>query len=226
MRRVISWAGALEQPWTAAAHPDFETVVTTHYDKYIGTPAITDKVYLVAGNAIDCWRSGLGKYALVVVQILLEGNKDENGKKLPGTGRTKDEMASLARSLRKNDNFLYESWENGNSRRICDDSFTSGVYRSSLMLAMIAENLRKGGHCDDSLALVLQVQRALRFFKTGELVTPSETGQKPASYYLGASSDLLSTDKQAKILELATASAGEAAETDSDGSDGRGGTEP
>ncbi|KAJ7080298.1 hypothetical protein C8R44DRAFT_992479 [Mycena epipterygia] len=72
---IIDWAGSLDAPFTAAAHPDFRSVVEEAWSDNFPAYEITDAVYSLASAAISNWRSDIRKRGLAVVTRILNGKK-------------------------------------------------------------------------------------------------------------------------------------------------------
>ncbi|KAJ7114417.1 hypothetical protein C8R44DRAFT_740556 [Mycena epipterygia] len=72
---IIDWAGTLNAPFTASAHPQFRAVVEEAWNDYFAAYKITDAVYSLASAAISNWRSDIGKRGLAVVSRILNGKK-------------------------------------------------------------------------------------------------------------------------------------------------------
>ncbi|KAJ7142581.1 hypothetical protein C8R44DRAFT_865909 [Mycena epipterygia] len=65
---IIDWAGTLDAPFTASAHPQFRAIVEEAWNDYF-------VVYSLASAAISNWRSDIGKRGFAVVSRILNGKK-------------------------------------------------------------------------------------------------------------------------------------------------------
>ncbi|KAJ6535886.1 hypothetical protein B0H10DRAFT_2449149 [Mycena sp. CBHHK59/15] len=65
---TVDWAATKENPFSAAAYPDFKPTIEAIWDQYFSAYSFTEAVEFLAASALQNWRSDIGKRALKIVK--------------------------------------------------------------------------------------------------------------------------------------------------------------